>query len=77
MFTLLQDLRYAVRTLLKKPGFALIAIVILALGIGRNTALISIVNAILFRPRPVAQPERLVEHPGLLFRRSSHTRLGR
>jgi macrolide transport system ATP-binding/permease protein len=61
MYTLLQDLRYAVRTLLKKPGFALTVIVTLALGIGANTAVISIVNAMLFRPRPVAQPERLVE----------------
>lgn len=61
MYTLLQDLRYAVRTLLKKPGFALIVIVTLAVGIGANTAVFSLVNAMLFRPRPVAQPERLVE----------------
>jgi macrolide transport system ATP-binding/permease protein len=61
MYTLLQDLRYAIRTLLKKPGFALIVIVTLAVGIGANTAVVSIVNAMLFRPRPVAQPERLVE----------------
>lgn len=61
MYTLLQDLRYAVRTLLKKPGFALIVTATLAVGIGANTAVVSIVNAMLFRPRPVAQPERLVE----------------
>lgn len=61
MYTLLQDLRYAIRTLLKKPGFALIVTVTLAVGIGANTAVVSIVNAMLFRPRPVAQPERLVE----------------
>jgi predicted permease len=61
MYTLLQDLRYAARTLSKRPGFALLVVVTLALGIGANTAVVSVVNAMLFRPRPVAQPERLVE----------------
>lgn len=61
MDTLIRDMRYSARNLLKRPAFTLIAIVTLAVGIGANTAIFSIVNAMLFRPRPVAQPERLVE----------------
>jgi predicted permease len=67
MDTLLQDLRYAVRTLAKSRGFTLVAVLSLALGIGVNTAVFSVVNTFLFRPLPMSDAERVV----MLFTRQA------
>src|ERR1700680_2530101 len=60
MQNFLADLRYGIRRLLKSPGFAIVAVVALVRGIGANTAIFSLVDRVLIRPMPYADPDRLV-----------------
>ena len=73
MESLLKDIRYGFRNLLKRPGYTAIALITLALGIGANTAIFSLISTVLLRPLPVPHPEQLVEVYGTLHNGADYT----
>ena len=73
MGSLVKDIRYGLRNLARRPSYTAIALITLALGIGANTAIFSLISTVLLRPLPVARPEELVEVYGTLHRGADYT----
>ena len=73
MYSMIKDIQYGFRSFWKRPGFTAIAVITLALGIGANTAIFSLVNTVLLRPLPVSHPEQLVEVYNTLHNGADYT----